>query len=625
MVAWSVKRFTAWRFGGSFRWLACVAAAVSVTGCGVEKPTGGASSGPPPMDVGSIGLTVKVPGALPKCTSLLGGTTAFVQSPTSLYTCVANTWLPVPCTTLFAGAVAYGSAERVLVACVSGQWTAVTLPQGPPGSTGPAGPQGPQGDAGVQGPPGPAGEPGAPGPQGAPGTPGSQIQITPEPPGIHCSAGGERVDVGDFEDGGFVAQQTAYVCNGAAISDGTGDVCGAGAAQCSGQQPQQCSVDGLWQDSGASCATLGQTCIAGTCIGVCALGSIRCDQNAAEVCSNDGQWGSPMTCPVTCDGGKCAEVKSVSAGVTMSCALLTNGSVWCWGRVPGYDLNVGARNPVAIPGWVNIRAIAVGTGACALRAEGTVECFDDVLHSSAITSAVVAGLSGVTAISANFSTTCALLSDGTVECWYSFGQAPNPVPGLSGVAALSVGESTACAVLTGGSVVCWGSNQRGTLGDGTMTDSATPVPVSGLTGAASVAVGQAVACAVLVDGTVDCWGAEQGPRGADATVPVPVAGLTGAASVSVGDGSICAALDTGRVDCWGFGGSGQLGNGTQDGSDTPVTVTGLTGVTSVSEGDTFVCATLATGDAECWGGGEEGELGNGQDAFISPPSRVVWR
>jgi hypothetical protein len=56
---------------------------------------------------------------------------------------------------------------------------------------------------------------------GAPGTPGSQVQVTNEPPGSNCPAGGERIDIGTVADGGFVAQQTAYVCNGAAADAST--------------------------------------------------------------------------------------------------------------------------------------------------------------------------------------------------------------------------------------------------------------------------------------------------------------------------------------------------------------------------------------------------------------------
>jgi hypothetical protein len=69
-------------------------------------------------DVIAIALVTGSMSALPKCTSALAGTTAFVQSPTSLYTCQGGTWIAVPCTALMGGVVAYASASQTLVACV---------------------------------------------------------------------------------------------------------------------------------------------------------------------------------------------------------------------------------------------------------------------------------------------------------------------------------------------------------------------------------------------------------------------------------------------------------------------------------------------------------------------------
>jgi hypothetical protein len=164
-----------------------------------------------------------------------------------------------------------------LFVCSQLSWTPVPIPPGAAGPQGPkgdAGPQGPQGDAGATGATGPqgiAGEVGASGTQGSTGpqgpqgdaggvslvlqtaapasacpnggtevqsgldqngdgllesnevtsisdvcngAPGSQVEVTAEPPGSNCVAGGERIEVGEVVDGGFVVQQTAYACNG---------------------------------------------------------------------------------------------------------------------------------------------------------------------------------------------------------------------------------------------------------------------------------------------------------------------------------------------------------------------------------------------------------------------------
>ncbi len=192
-----------------------VTAACMVAACADRASPVMSSVGVPTSDVYSISVVASTVKNLPKCASSLYGTTAYVQSPVGLYSCQGGIWIPIPCTNILAGAVAYSSASRTLLACVSGQWTNVPLPQGPPGANGATGATGAVGPQGPQGSTGPAGEP---------GKPGSQIQITTEPPGSNCQAGGERIDIGVFGEGGFVVQQTAFVCNG--IPGSTPDAAG---------------------------------------------------------------------------------------------------------------------------------------------------------------------------------------------------------------------------------------------------------------------------------------------------------------------------------------------------------------------------------------------------------------
>jgi hypothetical protein len=56
---------------------------------------------------------------------------------------------------------------------------------------------------------------------GSQGAPGSKVQLTPEPAGPNCPAGGQRIDVGVPADGGLAVEQTAYVCNGVSPPDGS--------------------------------------------------------------------------------------------------------------------------------------------------------------------------------------------------------------------------------------------------------------------------------------------------------------------------------------------------------------------------------------------------------------------
>jgi hypothetical protein len=183
----------------------------------------------------AVDLAVATSPDLPRCTSELKGTTAYVASPPGLWACKSNVWVPIMCNTERAGEVAYASATRTLWACVSGQWTEIGLPDG--GAPGTAGPQGDAGPAGPQGPQGPAGAQ-------------SLVSVSDESPGAHCAAGGVRIEVGVDTDGDQTLDadeinKTTYVCNGApgSADAGAGGVDGGGAGPGSPGSPQTSTVE----------------------------------------------------------------------------------------------------------------------------------------------------------------------------------------------------------------------------------------------------------------------------------------------------------------------------------------------------------------------------------------------
>lgn len=71
---------------------------------------------------------------------------------------------------------------------------------------------------------------------------------------------------------------------------------------------------------------------------------------------------------------------------------------------------------------------------------------------------------------------------------------------------IASGQYFSRALLPAGTVKCWGYNDRGQLGNGTLTSSTVPVVVSGISGATALAAGAHHPCAVVAGGTVDCWG-----------------------------------------------------------------------------------------------------------------------
>jgi alpha-tubulin suppressor-like RCC1 family protein len=186
-------------------------------------------------------------------------------------------------------------------------------------------------------------------------------------------------------------------------------------------------------------------------------------------------------------------VTAIAAGTESSCAVIAGGAVKCWGSNDHGQLGNGSIDkrsltPVAATGLTGAVAISmVESHVCALLSAGTVFCWGDNTYgqlgtgnttASAIPVAVP-NLSGVTAIATGEDHTCALLTDGTVRCWgdNGYGQlgnwsrtnslVPVPVFGLSGVKAVTAGYGNTCAILSDDSVSCWGDNTYGEIGPGT--------------------------------------------------------------------------------------------------------------------------------------------------------------
>ena len=262
-------------------------------------------------------------------------------------------------------------------------------------------------------------------------------------------------------------------------------------------------------------------------------GTVQCwgDNRVGELGNGTTTGGSV---PVTVSG--ITNATAVAAGYGQTCAVLSSGTVQCWGDNSvgelGNGTTTGSSVPVTVSGITNAvvddgnysstrdRAIAAGNlYTCAVLSSGTVQCWGDnsvgELGNGTTTGSsvpvTVSGITNATAVAAGYDHTCAVLTDGTVRCWgdNSVGELGNgtttgssvPVT-VSGVwnsaAAVAAGYAHTCAVLdtpvfdhvnwygngnsvlvAGGTAQCWGDNSVGELGNGTTTSSSVPVTVSG--------------------------------------------------------------------------------------------------------------------------------------------------
>jgi alpha-tubulin suppressor-like RCC1 family protein len=228
--------------------------------------------------------------------------------------------------------------------------------------------------------------------------------------------------------------------------------------------------------------------------------------------------------------------------------------------------------------------------------------------------------------------------------------APRTPAAAAGFASVEGGVYHTCGRAPAGAAYCWGSNAWGQLGNGDMTNRASPAAVMGRLTFATMSVGGLHACGLTAGGDAYCWGSDQdGSLGAGApgpefcplvsiavpcsTLPLAVAGGVTFSSLSAGWGPTCALTAIGSAYCWGDNAWGALGIGSDTGSvegcfhgpcsRTPLAVTGGHTLTELGVGSHHACGLTASGTAFCWGGNSYGQLGIGAD--YGPDSCSGWR
>jgi hypothetical protein len=242
--------------------------------------------------------------------------------------------------------------------------------------------------------------------------------------------------------------------------------------------------------------------------------------------------------------------------------VTTNRSLTAWG-------GNGAGESTIPAGLSGITAISAnGTFSLALRDNGTVVAWGN--NNSGQTT-IPAGLANVLAISAGYDHSLALKSDGTVVAWGYNGNGQTSVPaGLSSVVAIAGGGFHSLALKGDGTVVAWGGNQWG--------QSTVPAGLSGVT---AIAAARNHSVALKSDGTVVAWGDNSSGQ-----LNIP-AGLSGVVAISANTFHTMALRGDGTVVSWGASVSGQPA--------------GLTGVIAIAAGGYHNAVLKSDGTVVAWG------------------------
>ncbi len=401
----------------------------------------------------------------------------------------------------------------------------------------------------------------------------------------------------------------------------------------------------------------------GGCSAKCALG---------KACLGSADCGSTACVQKRCVTG----VAQIMAGDRFSCARSSLGEARCWGWNFGGQLGVGDRtNRTAPQKSVDFgpgrTAVALSTGAsyvdmsCAIVDDKSLRCwgsnYSGQLGIGNVSSlndpprAVVdlgAGRSA-TAVAVGSNHVCAILDDGTVECWGdrtsgglgdgTAGTDIRYVPGAPvnlGVGrtarALSAGFAFTCAILDDKSVKCWGRNDVGQLGLGDAAERFVPsdtTPLGAGRTATAIASSLTHTCAILDDKSVKCWGDNRTGQlglgaevaGANAPTAVDLGPGRTALGISCGFNHTCAVTDDGGISCWGRNDMGQLGIGTVSTREAATRADLGAGVVarSVSVGGYHTCAALADHTVKCWGWNGDGQLGTGNLVDVHAPGPAV--
>lgn len=171
---------------------------------------------------------------------------------------------------------------------------------------------------------------------------------------------------------------------------------------------------------------------------------------------------SPAAVPVTIDATLVADL---TIGNDHACALMSDGTVMCWGGNAVSQLGLGDQAtrdvPTLVPGIDDAIAIdAMGGTTCVLHDGGTISCW---------------GVSDVGQIGDGMTSHTAGVCGGTslVDCQPT----PALVMGIDDATSIRLGFGHACTIRESGEVWCWGENRYYELGDGTRMTRHAPVRV----------------------------------------------------------------------------------------------------------------------------------------------------
>lgn len=290
----------------------------------------------------------------------------------------------------------------------------------------------------------------------------------------------------------------------------------------------------------------------------------------------------------------------VASGIAQSCAIQTEGSLWCWGDNgfgqlglgPAADVEVKTPQRVGDEIWLSVAAGAAHT--CGIRDDGSLWCW---------------GYNGYGQLGDNSRVNRSEPVRVGTQTWKVVG----------------LGEYTTCAIRDDESLWCWGYNASGQVGDGTANERGEPTLIDGNRNWTSLSLSLLHSCAITEEHQLWCWG--YGPFGVPGytleATPVQLGQGDEWTAVGTMIGTTCG-LTAGQVRCWGENDAAQLGDGTMDAHAAPAPIaTDRTDWVQLAMRWRTACAIASDRTMACWGENRRGQLGSDTALPIQATPHVI--
>ncbi|MAD26397.1 MAG: hypothetical protein CMO44_19735, partial [Verrucomicrobiales bacterium] len=203
--------------------------------------------------------------------------------------------------------------------------------------------------------------------------------------------------------------------------------------------------------------------------------------------------------------GNSLTAKQVALGHRVSCAIMSDNNIYCWGQNENGLLGTGSSDEslkklvptaVTMPAGLTAKQLDVSAyGTCAIMSDDNIYCWgqngqgalgigssDDNLIKRVPTAVTMpVGLTAKQVTTAAYFQRCAIMSDDTIYCWGdgvgggSDHNVPTAITMPSGLKAkkIDAGLAQFCAIMDNDSLYCFGENENGQLGIDSTVDQST--------------------------------------------------------------------------------------------------------------------------------------------------------